>query len=31
MAVIATAMGILYGALFNEDIKTFLPTSPPGC
>jgi len=25
MAVIATAMGILYGALFNEDIKTFLP------
>jgi ABC-2 type transport system permease protein len=25
MAVIATAMGILYGALFNEDIATFLP------
>ncbi|WP_428501203.1 galactan export ABC transporter permease subunit Wzm/RfbD [Pseudonocardia sp.] len=25
MAVIATAMGILYGALFQEDIKTFLP------
>ncbi|MFC4944789.1 ABC transporter permease [Pseudonocardia sp. GCM10023141] len=25
MGVIATAMGILYGALFNEDIKTFLP------
>lgn len=25
MAVVATAMGILYGALFGEDIKTFLP------
>lgn len=25
MAVIATAMGILYGALFNEQISTFLP------
>ncbi|MGI5126764.1 ABC transporter permease [Pseudonocardia sp. CA-107938] len=25
MAVIATAMGILYGALFGEDIATFLP------
>jgi ABC-2 type transport system permease protein len=25
MAVVATAMGILYGALFGADIKTFLP------
>jgi ABC-2 type transport system permease protein len=25
MAVVATAMGILYGALFGEDIRTFLP------
>jgi ABC-2 type transport system permease protein len=25
MAVVATAMGILYGALFGEDITTFLP------
>ncbi|QNG55439.1 ABC transporter permease [Pseudonocardia petroleophila] len=25
MAVVATAMGILYGALFGEDIATFLP------
>jgi ABC-2 type transport system permease protein len=25
MGVIATAMGILYGALFSEDISTFLP------
>jgi ABC-2 type transport system permease protein len=25
MGVIATAMGILYGALFGEDIRTFLP------
>ncbi|OLT11280.1 sugar ABC transporter permease [Pseudonocardia sp. CNS-139] len=25
MAVIAVAMGILYGALFGEDIRTFLP------
>ncbi|MFC5996234.1 ABC transporter permease [Pseudonocardia hispaniensis] len=25
MAVIATAMGILYGALFQEDLATFLP------
>lgn len=25
MGVIATAMGILYGALFHEDITTFLP------
>ncbi|WP_296375110.1 ABC transporter permease [Pseudonocardia sp.] len=25
MGVIATAMGILYGALFHEDIKVFLP------
>lgn len=25
MAVVATAMGILYGTLFDEDIRTFLP------
>ena len=25
MGVIATAMGILYGALFDEPIQTFLP------
>jgi len=25
MAVVATAMGILYGALFGEDLHTFLP------
>ena len=25
MGVIATAMGILYGALFHEPIQTFLP------
>jgi ABC-2 type transport system permease protein len=30
MGVIATAMGILYGALFGEDIATFLPYVAPG-